>query len=217
MKSMLVLFAMSLFALGGCTETRFQSPPGTDIESCDPGWKGLWVSEAEPSADEPDELAFLVDQECRFLFLERPEKDAPPKQIHIPVNFVHDRGKHYLVIADDQLKDLVDLDPVHGITPPPEKSFFIARYERKGERLRIVQIDSKKAARLILDSVLQGTIDSSANELHVYIKGSPQDVLEMLRKQDLFEDKSETEVRRSPLSLDEYERQRRSLRAENPP
>lgn len=215
MKSM-VLLAISLLALAACTETRFESPPGAQIESCDPDWKGLWVSEAESSASEPDELAFLVDQDCRFLFLERPEKDAPPKQIHIPVNFVHDRGKHYLVIADDQLTGLVDLDPVHGITPPPEKSFFIARYQLKGERLKITQIDSRKAARLVIDKALEGTVDSSANELHVYIKGSPQGVLEMLRKQDLFEDKSDTVIKRSKLDLDEYERQRRARRAGNP-
>lgn len=217
MRTRFMLLAMCFLALGGCTETRFESTPGTNIESCDPDWKGLWVSEAESSASEPDELAFLVDQECRFLFLERPEKNAPPKQIHIPVNFVHDRGRHYLVIADNQLKDLVDLDPVHGITPPPEKSFFIARYERKGDRLRITQIDSRKAARLVIDNILQGTIDSSANKLHVYIKGSPQDVLEMLRKQDLFEDKSDTEVRRSKFGLEEYERQYQARRAGNTP
>ncbi|MBK8124887.1 MAG: hypothetical protein IPK54_15215 [Dokdonella sp.] len=149
-------------------------------------------------------------------FLERPEKDAPPKQIHIPINFVHDRGKHYLVIADNQLAGLVDLDPVHGITPPPEKSFFLARYQRSGDRLRIFQVDSRKAARLVIDKALEGTVDSSANELHVYIKGSPQEVLEMLRKQDLFEDKSDTVVKRSTLDLDEYERQRRARRTGNP-
>ena len=215
MKSMM-LVAISLLALAACTETRFQSPPGTQIESCDPDWKGLWVSEADSSASEPDELAFLVDQDCRFLFLERPEKDAPPKQIHIPINFVHDRGKHYLVIADNQLAGLVDLDPVHGITPPPEKSFFLARYQRSGDRLRIFQVDSRKAARLVIDKALEGTVDSSANELHVYIKGSPQEVLEMLRKQDLFEDKSDTVVKRSTLDLDEYERQRRARRTGNP-
>ena len=188
MKSMM-LVALSLLALAACTETRFQSPPGTQIESCDPDWKGLWVSEADSSASEPDELAFLVDQDCRFLFLERPEKDAPPKQIHIPINFVHDRGKHYLVIADNQLAGLVDLDPVHGITPPPEKSFFLARYQRSG-------VDEiKPCFPLFGDADYQTSLKN---------------------KQDLFEDKSDTVVKRSTLDLDEYERQRRARRTGNP-
>ena len=121
--------ACLLLVLGACTETRFESPPGDNIEACDARWKGLWVDASDSaSKDEPDELAFLVDQECRFQMLERPEKDGPPKLIHVPLNFVHDHGKDYLVVADNQLAGRGQARPVHGVDPAPEKSFFIARY-----------------------------------------------------------------------------------------
>ena len=204
----------ALVSVGACTETRFESPPGDEIVTCDPAWKGLWVdASAGASTDEPDELAFLVDKECRFLMLERPEKDGPPKQIHIPVNYVHDRGKDYVVVADSQLGEVVKLDPVHGIKPAPAKSFFVARYQVDHDRLRIWQVDSKRAAHLVIDDQLDGTVDSARKELHVYVRGDRAKILDILRTQKIFEDKPGADVRRINLSLEQYEQRRNARRA----
>jgi hypothetical protein len=212
-----MVFAVVLL-LAACTETRFESPPGDTIAACDPAWKGLWVdASADASSSEPDELAFEVDADCRFHMLERPEKDGPPKRIHIPINFVHDRGKHYLVVADDQLAGVVDLDPVHGIEPPPAKAFFIARYEVDANRLRIFDIDSKRVAHSILDKRLEGTVDSSRNELHVFVNGDRAKVLDILRTHDLFEAKPNAEIRRFPSGLEDYERKRTARRKAGQP
>lgn len=203
-----------LFALAACTETRFESTPGDKILGCDPAWKGLWVDDSsDASTSEPDELAFRVDPECRFFILERPEKDGPPKEIHIPVNYVHDQGKHYLVIADDQLKEIVDLAPLHGIKPAPKKSFFIARYEISNDRLRVYTVDSKRTATLVVDDVLDGTVDASNKQLHVYIQGDRANILDIVRSKKIFDDKPGTEVRRIKLSLEQYERKRTARRA----
>ncbi|SFN14379.1 hypothetical protein [Dokdonella immobilis] len=213
MKLRLTLGACLLLTLGACTETRFESPPGDRIEACDAGWKGLWVdASGNASKDEPDELAFLVDSECQFQMIERPEKDGPPKLIHVPLNFVHDRGKHYLVVADDQLSGVVKVDPVYGVDPVPEKSFYLARYELKGERMKIFGVDSTRAAHRILDKDLEGTIDSRKNDLHVFVQGDRARILEILRKYDLFEAKPGAEVRKVPLSLEDYERKRTARR-----
>lgn len=200
--------------LAACTETRFESPPGDKILACDPAWKGLWVdASADASTSEPDELAFRVDQECRFFMLERPEKDGPPKEIHIPLNYVHDQGKHYLVIADNQLKDVVDLAPVHGITPAPKKSFFIARYEADHDRLRIYPVDAKRTASLVVNDDLDGTVDASKKQLHVYIQGDRAKILDIVRSKKIFDDKPGAEVRRIDMSLEDYERKRSARRA----
>ncbi len=204
----------TLLALTACTETRFESPPGDEIVVCDPAWKGLWVDTSkDQSSDEPDQLAFLVDQECRFLLLERPEKDGPPKQIHIPVNYVHDGGKHYVVVADNQLGGAVKLDPVHGVEPVPAKSFFIARYQVDHDHLRIWQVDSKRTAHLVIDNVLDGTVARTHNELHVFIRGDRAKVLDIVRKQKIFEDKPSADVHRIKMNLEEYEQKRNARRA----
>ena len=214
MKIRWMLGVCALIVLSACTETRFESTPGDEIVACDPAWKGLWVDASEnQSSDEPDELGFLVDQECRFLLLERPEKDGPPKQIHIPVNYVHDRGKHYVVVADNQLGEAVKLDPIHGIEPAPAKSFFIARYQLDHDRLRIWQVNSKRTAHLVIDDTLDGTVDRTHNELHVFIHGDRAKVLDILRTQKIFEDKPSAEVRRIKMSLEEYEKARSARRA----
>jgi hypothetical protein len=205
----------SLF-LCACTETRFESPPGDDIEDCDPVWKGLWVDASDnASKDDPDDVAFLVDQECRFLLLERPEKDGPLKQIHIPMNFVHDRGKHYLVVADNQLAGVVDLAPIHRMKPAPAKAFFIARYEMDRDTLSIHDVESARVARLVIDDAIDGTVDSGDRELHVFVKGNRQQILDVLRNHDLFSKKPAVEAKRSKQSLDEYESSYRASRARN--
>jgi hypothetical protein len=214
----LLLLACALLALGACSETRFESPPGDTIESCDAGWKGLWIdASGDAGSGEDDELAFQVDEECRFQMIERPEPDGPPKLIHIPLNFVHDRGKDYIVVADDQLAGVVEIDPVYGIDPAPEKSYYLGRYHLDGDRLTIAGIDSRKVAHRVVDNDLDGTVDRRKNELHVYVRGNSAAILEILRKHDLFESKPGVEVRRIPLSLDAYEKQRSAQRKSKRP
>ena len=188
--------------LGGCVETRFEAPLGDNIETCDTRWKGLWgdpESTSEPSA-------IYVDDECHFIVLDQPEKGGPLKQIHVPMNYVHADGKDYLVVADVALKGLVDLKPPHGIDPPPDKSFFFARYRVRGDRIEIEQVDSERVAKLVIDGVLDGTVDKTANDLHVYVRGNRARMLEIVRTQAIFNDKRPTRLVRRNQSVADFER-----------
>ena len=189
--------AVCAFALGGCIETRFESPIGDNIETCDSGWKGLWV-------DGPDAV-FYVNDACELIVLDPPEKPGPLKQIHVPVNYVHAGGKDYVVIADTAVKGLADVKPPHGITPVPEKSYFFARYKLRGDRLEMYQVDSERTAKLVVDGKLDGTLDKTQNELHVYVRGTRAKMLEMVRTQPIFDDKP-VELTRSKQTLDEYDK-----------
>lgn len=191
-----------LAALGGCVETRFESPLGDNIETCDVKWKGLW---GDPdSATEPG--AIYVDDECRFIVLDQPERGTPLKQIHVPVNFVHADGKDYLVVADSALKGLVELKPPHGVDPAPDKSFFYARYRVRGDRVELNQVDSEAVAKLVIDGRLDGTVEKVGNDLHVYVRGNRARMLEIVRTQPIFETKAPTVMVRRKQSLEEFER-----------
>ena len=109
-------------ALGGCTETRFAAPLGDNIETCDTRWKGLWL-DADDSATPQGASGLFVDAGCQVEVLDQPEPGGPIKRLHVPVNFVHDRGNDYLVVSDAQLKGLVELPAPHAVSPAPEKSF----------------------------------------------------------------------------------------------
>lgn len=198
------LLAAGVLLLSGCTETRFESPLGDNIESCDVRWKGLWITE-DKATREPDDGAIYVDDECRFHVLDQPERGAPLKPIHVPVNFVHDRGNDYLVVSDAQLKGLAKLDPPHAIDPVPEKSFFFARYRVRGDRLDIYDVDSERIAKLILDAKFEGTIDKTATELHVYVRGNRRQMLEIVRTHAIFADKP-LNLRRSDQTVEAYEK-----------
>ena len=196
-----LLASVLLLVLGGCVETRFESPLGDNIETCDTRWKGLWGdpdSTSEPSA-------IYVDDECRFIVLDQPEKGGPLKQIHVPMNYVHVDGKDYLVVADSSLKGLVELKPPHGIDPVPDKSFFFARYRVRGDRIELEQVDSERVAKLVIDGVLDGTVDKTGNDLHVYVRGNRARMLEIVRTQPIFNAKRPTRLARRKQSVEEFE------------
>lgn len=194
---LLVLLAI----LTGCTETRFENPPGDNIETCDVRWKGLW---GDPqSKDEPS--AIYVDDECHFIVLDQPEKGGAFKRLHVPMNYVHADGKDYLVVADTSLKGLVDLKPPYGIEPLPQKSFYFVRYRIRGDNIEINQVDSERMAKLVIDRKLDGTVSKTANELHVYVRGNRAKMLEILRTQPIFEEKASTKLARRKMSVDEFE------------
>lgn len=203
-RCVLAFAATCVLLLTGCVETRFESPLGDNIESCDVNWKGLWLAE-DGETHEHDDGAIYVDDECRFHMLDQTERGAPLKAIHVPLNYVHDGGNDYLVVSDVQLKGLVKLPPPHAISPTPEKSFFFARYRVRGDRLDIHEVDSERVAKLILDARIEGTVDKSSNELHVYVRGNRRQMLEIVRKHAIFADEP-LSLRRSDLSVEAYEK-----------
>jgi hypothetical protein len=194
--------AIGIASLCGCTETRFESPLGDNIETCDVRWKGLWTVD---KTTKDDAGAFFVDNECRFTVLDQPEREAPFKQIHVPVNYVHDKGKDYLVIADVGLKGLVELKAPYDIDPAPQKSFFFARYNVRGDRIDVDDVNSEVAAKLVIDGKLQGTVSKTANELHVYVRGDRAAMLEIVRGNAIFNAKHGLVLNRSKQTPSEYE------------
>ena len=187
--------------LGGCVETRFESPLGDNIETCDIHWKGLW---ADPES-KAEASAIYVDDECHFMVLDQPEKSGPIKRIHVPMNYVHADGKDYIVVADSSLKGLVELKPPYGVDPVPEKAFFFARYQIRGDRLEVSQVDSERVAKLVIDGKIDGSVSKTGSDLHVFVRGSRTRMLEIVRTQSIFQDKSQTKLVRRKQTVDEFE------------
>ena len=204
----LLLLAFGLLALTGCVETRFESPIGDNIETCDAGWKGLWVDTDDAKRDRPEAsgAAFYVNDACEFLVIDQPEPRGALKQIHVPVNYVHADGKSYLVVADVAIKGLAEVKAPHGVTPVPDKSFFFARYALRGDRLDIYQVDSARVAKLVLDGRLEGTVDKVGTELHVYVGGSRAQMLDAVRTLAIFDEKNAMVLVRSRQTLEQYEK-----------
>jgi hypothetical protein len=198
-----IIALVLVLGLSGCIETRFESPLGDNIETCDAHWKGLWSGD-KPESNTPG--AFWIDDDCRFTVLDQPEKGGPFKQIHVPVNYVHDGGKDYLVIADNVLKGLVEVKPPFGIDPVPAKSYFFARYRAHGDRIDVDTVDDANVAKLIIDGKLQGTVSKTANELHVYVRGDRSQMLEMVRHDSIFIAKADTVLYRIKQTPADYER-----------
>ena len=211
MNPLRILVMLSLLALAGCVETRFESPIGDNIETCDTGWKGLWMgADAKDRGEAPEAPAFYVDDACRFIVLDQPEKNGPVKQIHVPVNYVHAAGKDYVVVADTAVGWLAEVKPPHGVTPAPGKSYFFARYRLRGDRMELYPVDSERTAKLVIEGKIGGTVDKTQNELHVYVRGTRAQMLDLVRTQDIFDRKNAVKLVRTRQTPEEFEQ---SLRA----
>ncbi|RYD16858.1 MAG: hypothetical protein EOP90_02495 [Lysobacteraceae bacterium] len=205
--------------LAGCVETRFESPPGDNIETCDARWKGLWIGAdagRKGELDLDDVAAFHVGANCEFTVLDQAEPGGPLKHVRVPLNFVHAHGRDYIVVADSALAGVVTLDPPHGIDPVPKKSYFIARYRVRGDRIEVYTVDSRRAASLVVEGSLDGTVDKTRTNLRVYIEGDRARTLEILRKHAIFEAKPTLELVRSRIDLEAFERSLRQPRPQRP-
>ena len=199
-------FVLVCLALAGCVETRFESPLGDHLETCDARWKGLWTGADSDLDLGHDVTAFHVNEDCEFSVLDQPEAGGALKHIHVPLNYVHVDNRDYIVIADTALAGLVKLKAPHGIDPVPPKSFFFARYQVRGERIALYPVDDAEVARLVIDGKLDGTVDKSRNELRVYVRGSRAQMLALVRGHEIFTRKPTLELVRSRKNLAEFER-----------
>jgi hypothetical protein len=193
-------------AVAACVETRFESPIGDNIETCDTGWKGLWLGTPDRPGERNDATAFYVNDACEFTVIDQPEKNGPLKQVHVPINYVHANGKDYVVVADTAVRSLVDIKPPHGVTPAPDKSFFFARYRLHGDRIELYPVDDARVAELVIEGKVGGTVDKTDNELHVYVHGTRAQMLDLVRTQSIFKDKDPLRLARSRQTLDQFQK-----------
>ena len=71
--------------------------------------------------------------------------------------------------------------------------------------LELFDVDSERVAKLILDAKIEGTISKTATELHVYVRGNRQQMLEIVRKHAIFSSKP-MHLRRSEQSVESLEK-----------
>lgn len=204
MRGLPAVVLLAVLLLGGCVETRFESPLGDDIATCDARLEGLW---ADPDAPVRGTSAVYVDHECRAIVLSQTEPGTPLRRIHVPVNFAKVGRHDYLVIADAELGGLADIPPVFGIEPVPQRSFYFVRYRIRGDRLVLARADSEKIAKLIIDGELDGTVSRTRNELHVFVQGDRAKMLDIVRHHDLFRADKDSYLVRRDQDIAAYERE----------
>lgn len=197
-----VLIFAWLVLLGGCVETRFESPPAEALKTCDARLKGLWTGSAPGDRD----AALYVDAACTMQLIDKPAR-AAPRRIPLPARFAHLPGADYIVIDAAALKPLADLPPPHGIDPPPAQAWFLTRYAVDARQLSLTPVDTPRVARHVLDGTLDGSIDKSHGELHVFVRGDAARISRMLRDVPIFDPGNSLVLTRSTLDAQQFERE----------
>jgi hypothetical protein len=202
-----VLLAFACAAFCGCVETRFAAPLGDTDEPCDARWKGVWSEfDQVATARADDATVFQVGDDCVLTVLEQPAGGGPPKRVRVALDHARADGKDYLVVEAGALVDLVTLDPPHAVDPAPANAYFYARYRVHGERIDLYAVDSARVARLVIDGTADGTVDKRANELHVFVRGSQAQMLDLVRHHAIFEAQPSLRLVRDTRTLDDHER-----------
>lgn len=193
-----------LLAVSACNVTRFESPPGEALDSCDTRWRGLWIAHEDDG--ELGDAAIHVDEACRVLILDQAERGGPVKSVHVPSNFSRVGRDDYVVVSDLALKPLFELGPVPGLVEQPARTFVLMRYRFRGDRLELYDIDDRKIARLVLDGGIEGTVLKSSDGLQVYVQGDRARIAKVLSTHKLTEDKP-TVLERSDWTPERFERE----------
>ena len=190
--------------LGACNVTRFESPPGEVLDSCDTRWRGLWITREDDG--ELGDAAIHVDEACRLMMLDQAERGGPVKSVHVPSNFARVGRDDYVVVSDLALKPVFELGPVPGVSEQPEKTFVLMRYRIRGDRLELHDIDDRKVALLVVDGSIEGTVLKSDDGLQVYVQGDRARIAKVLSTHKLYEDKA-TVLERSDWTPEQFERE----------
>lgn len=184
--------------LAACTETRFESPPGDQLETCDARWKGTWDEiDADAGAKANREPAVEVDANCTLTLLDENKDGGAIKRQPVAAHFAHVDGNDVLVATDSAIKALVALDPPYGVDPTPKESYFLARYRVHGDRIDLYAVDSAHVAKLVIDGIVEGSVDKRRRELHVFVSGTRAQVLALMRNHAIFEGKPSLSLVRS--------------------
>ena len=195
---------LALLALSGCNVTRFESPPGDALDSCDTRWRGLWIAHEDDG--ELGDAAIHVDEACRLMMLDQAERGGPVKSVHMPSNFARVGRDDYVVVSDLALKPLYELGPVPGVSEQPARTFVLMRYRFRGERLELYDIDDQKVALLVVDGSIEGTVLKSHDGLQVYVQGDRARIAKVLAAHKLYDDKP-TVLERSDWTPEQFERE----------
>lgn len=191
--------------LAGCDSTSFQSPPGHSLLQCDEAWKGVWRLDDEKESQD----VLVVKDDCQSAAMtSASERDASVTEESVQLRFAEHQGQRYVFTAEDQAEERAERANESGQRPLPS-TYTIAQYELAQDSIAIRMVDTRVAARMIVDGQLLGTVSREKDSLRVLVHGTPEDTLRALEIPGLFAAEPTFLLERSTRSVDEFDAKRR--------
>lgn len=188
--------------LGGCAGTSFESPPGHALMNCDPDWQGVW-----DIADEEESPGVLVvKNDCRSAFFDLDAQDSDPMDEQwLQLGFVEHEDQGYVVATDEKVSARNEQEEGRSSDSRGTGAYTLARYDLAPDSIAVHMVDTRAAARMIVDGLLWGDVYRSKDTLRVVVRGTPEDTLRALSLPGLFEAEATFLLKRSARSIDEFE------------
>jgi hypothetical protein len=196
-----VLLLAVVLPLGGCASTSFESPPGDALVACDPDWHGVWdIADEEESAG-----VLVVNDHCRSAFLDLDSQDSDPLgEQWLQLSFVEHEDQGYVVATDEKVSARNEQEAGRSSDSRETGAYTLARYDLAPGSIAVHMVDTRAAARMIVDGLLWGDVYRSKDTLRVVVRGTPEDTLRALSLPGLFEAEATFLLKRSARSIDEF-------------
>ncbi len=197
-----VLLAAIVMSLAGCASTSFGSPPGRALLDCDPAWQGVWdITHEEESVG-----VLVVKDDCRSAFfdLDAQDSDSLGEQ-WLQLSFVEHEGHRYVVATEEEVAARNEQEAGRNPNSARTGAYTLARYDLAPGAIAVHLVDTRAAARMIVDGLLWGEVSRREYSLQVFVRGTPEDTLRALSRPGLFEVDTTLQLKRSARGIDEFD------------
>lgn len=192
--------------LVGCDSTSFQSPPGNEFVECDAAWKGSWRLLGESA---PGHL-LVVGDDCQASEVATSvDPSTWVSDESVQLRFAEHNGQRYVVTVEEppvgSLKaQSADDRPDRSGTP----SYTIARYVSGPSSISVWMVDTRAAARMVVDGLLLGHVSRHKDGLRVFVQGTPDSTLHAVELPGMFQAEPTFLLERSTGSVNELDADR---------
>jgi hypothetical protein len=171
----------TVFGLGGCSTTVFESFPTGAMTDCDPAWPGRWRSIGD---DGRARLQYTVEiaADCRSA-----TSEGERKPMHLTLVDTGD-ARYLQVHNDSEAPDCIGEGGGRcGVA--------LLRYEREGDTIRIFDADHARIAAAIESGEIQGSSETAAGEpattarepaYRNFVAGDAEGIARLLRRHPDF-------------------------------
>lgn len=185
----LAVVVLAVCLLAGCEQTRFESLPGEQIESCDPRWVGNWRFVSFEDDDEDDVVHVSINADCTEV---RTIEEGKQEDLGATLRFA--RVGNLAIIATMLDEDSPKADGDEAKRPP---GYHYFRYQVRRDRITLYDVDHRRVAHWLIDGKLRGSTEFTSGQpggrrlrhgetLDNFITGDAQAMASAARLHSLF-------------------------------
>jgi hypothetical protein len=176
-----LLLSLSVLLLGACERSVFEHPPGV-AQDCDPALVGHWLSLGDRPEDR-GELEAFIEPDCSLRTIEH-KQDGAHRSDTTTLSRARVDKRDYLWVDATWVHRNFEAEP-NLLDQPGDVYLYAYRLNRK--ELQLAAPAHRAVAGKVIDKTVPGDVLKQGDDLTVRVRGKPDEIRQLLRKQRLFD------------------------------